>query len=77
VAKYREDPNPMKDEYDFSKVDRGRFFRPDTTLMPPIHLDQDVLTFLRAHAEARGVSLNELVNALLKKDVELIKATHR
>ncbi len=64
----------MKDEYDFAKAERGRFFRPDATLVPPVHLEPDVLTFLRARAEARGISLNELVNALLKKDIELIEA---
>jgi hypothetical protein len=64
----------MKDEYDFSKSQRGRFFREDATLVPPVHLDPDVLTFLSARAESRGISLNELVNALLKKDIELIEA---
>jgi hypothetical protein len=64
----------MKDEYDFSKAERGRFFRPDATLAPPVHLDPDVLAFLSARAESRGISLNELVNALLKKDIELIEA---
>jgi hypothetical protein len=64
----------MKDEYDFSKAERGRFYRPDATLTPPVHLDPDVLAFLTARAEARGVSLSELVNALLKKDIELIEA---
>jgi hypothetical protein len=64
----------MKDEYDFSNGERGRFFRPDATLVPPVHLDPDVLTFLSARAEARGISLNDLINALLKKDIELIEA---
>ena len=64
----------MKDEYDFSKAERGRFYRPDAVLKPPVHLDPDVLAFLSARAEARGVSMNELVNALLKKDIELIEA---
>lgn len=64
----------MKDEYDFGKAERGRFFHPDATLVPPVHLDPDVLTFLRSRAEARGISLNELVNVLLKKDIELIEA---
>jgi hypothetical protein len=64
----------MKDEYDFSKAERGRFYRPDAVLVPPIHLDREVLTFLTARAEARGISLSELVNALLKKDIELIEA---
>jgi hypothetical protein len=64
----------MKDEYDFSNAERGRFYRPNAVLVPPIHLDPEVLTFLTARAAARGISLSELVNALLKKDIELIEA---
>jgi predicted HicB family RNase H-like nuclease len=64
----------MRDEYDFSKAERGRFHRSDAVLTPPVHLDPAVLEFLAARAKARGVSLNELVNALLKKDIELIEA---
>jgi hypothetical protein len=33
-----------------------------------------VLAYLTARAEARGISLSELVNTLLKKDIELIEA---
>lgn len=64
----------MRDEYDFSKGERGKFHRPDAELIPPVHLDPAVLSFLTARAEARGITLNELVNALLKKDIELIEA---
>jgi hypothetical protein len=64
----------VKDEYDFSKAERGRFYRPDAVLVPPIRLDPEVLAFLSARAQARGVSLSELVNALLRKDIELIEA---
>jgi hypothetical protein len=64
----------MKDEYDFSKAQRGRFFRRDAVLTPPVHLDPEVLAFLTARAEARGMSLDELVNSLLKKNIELIEA---
>jgi hypothetical protein len=64
----------MKDEYDFSNAERGRFQREGAILAPPVHLDADVLAFLSARAAARGLSLNELVNALLKKDIELIEA---
>ncbi len=63
----------MKEEYDFSKAQRGKFYRADAVLVPPVHLDPEVLAFLTARAEARGVSLSELVNALLKKDIELIE----
>jgi hypothetical protein len=64
----------MKDEYDFSNAERGRFYRQGAVLAPPVHLEADVLAFLAARAAARGTSLNELVNALLKKDIELIEA---
>jgi hypothetical protein len=64
----------MEDEYDFSKGQRGRFSRQDAVLAPPVHLDPEVLAFLTARAAARGMPLNELVNALLRKDIELIEA---
>ncbi|HXW28891.1 MAG TPA: hypothetical protein VEK55_05955 [Xanthobacteraceae bacterium] len=64
----------MKDEYDFSKAERGKFYRRDAILNPPVHLDAEVLAFLTARAQARGISLSDLVNALLKKDIELIEA---
>jgi len=64
----------MKEEYDFSTAERGRFYRPNAAFIPPVHLDPEVLAFLRARAEARGVSLSELVDSLLKKDIELIEA---
>jgi len=67
----------MKDEYDFSKAERGRFHRPGAELRPPVHLDADVVAFLTARAAARGISLDELVNALLKKDIELIEVAEQ
>jgi hypothetical protein len=67
-------PDDMKDEYDFSNAERGRFYRPGAILAPPVHLDPEVLAFLSARAKARGVTLSELVNALLKKDIELIES---
>jgi hypothetical protein len=67
-------PDDMKDEYDFSKAERGKLHRPNAMLAPPVHLDPEVLAFLTARVQARGITLSELVNALLKKDIELIEA---
>jgi hypothetical protein len=64
----------MKDEYDFSESERGRFHRPDAVLTPPVHLDPAVQAFLAPRAEARGITLSDLVNALLRKDIEVIEA---
>jgi uncharacterized DUF497 family protein len=64
----------MRDEYDFSRAERGKFHRPNAVLAPAINLDPEVLAFLTVRAQARGLSLDELVNTLLKKDIELIEA---
>lgn len=64
----------MKDEYDFSKSERGWFYRKDAVPVPPVHLAPEILAFLTARAEARGIPLRDLVNELLKKDIELIEA---
>ena len=43
-------------------------------LLPAVHLDDEVLSFVQARAQARGVSLDEFVNELLKKNIDLIEA---
>jgi hypothetical protein len=57
-----------------SPMPSGKFYRPDARLIPPVHLDPEVLGYLAARAEARGTSLNDLVNVLLRKAIELIEA---
>ncbi len=64
----------MKDEYDFSNAERGKFYRPNVRLIPPVRLDPEVLDFLATRAKQRGTTVNQLVNQLLKKDIELIQA---
>ena len=64
----------MKDKYDFKNGERGKFYREQAELIPPVHLDADVLSYLTARAKARGATLSDLVNTLLRKDIELIEA---
>lgn len=64
----------MAEEYDFSKGERGKFFKTGATLSPPVHLEPEVLRFLVAKAKAHGTTVSALVNQLLKKDIELIEA---
>jgi hypothetical protein len=66
--------NPMKEEYDFSTAERGKFFRQGARLVPPVHLEPDVLDHLSRLATAQGVSLDTLVNRLLKREIDLIDA---
>ncbi len=58
----------MKRQYDFSAAERGKFFRQGASLVPPVHLEPDVLAYLLELAVARGTSLDALVNRLLKKE---------
>lgn len=70
--------NPHNDdvpaEIDFSKGARGKFFKPGATLNLPVYLEADVQSYLAARAKARGVDVAQLVNELLRKDIELIEA---
>ena len=63
----------MKDEYDFSKGERGKFYRPDAVLRLPVYLDEKVQNYLTAKANAKGVDLSALVNDLLRINIELIE----
>jgi hypothetical protein len=63
----------MPDEIDFSGGVRGKFYRPDMKLALPVYLDNDVQSRLSNLAAAKGVDISELVNDLLKKDLELIE----
>lgn len=49
-------------------------FKPGTALNLPVYLDAEVQAYLSARAKARGVEVGQLVNELLKKDIELIEA---
>ena len=63
----------MRDEYDFSEGERGKFFKPNAKMNLPVYLDNDVLNYFSAKAKAKGVDLNTMVNDLLKKDIALIE----
>jgi uncharacterized DUF497 family protein len=67
---------PMKDEYDFSNAKRGKFYRNDGVVDLPVYLDAGVRDYLSATAKAKGIELNALVNELLKRGIELIKAAN-
>ena len=64
----------MREEYDFAQGKRGLFARPDAALVPPVHLEPEILDYLAKRAAARGVPLDQLINDLLRKDIELIEA---
>ena len=63
----------MKPEYNFEKTERGKFHRPEATLQIPVYLEPEVLAYLSAKAEKKGVEIDRIVNDLLKRDIGIIE----
>lgn len=59
----------MKKEYDFSKGERGKFFRPDVELNIPVYLEPQVAKAVREYARKRRTTMGSLVNAWLRKNL--------
>lgn len=63
----------MRREYDFSKGVRGKFYRKGAELRFPIYLDAKLQEQLERIALKKGKDVSEMVNQLVKKEVELIE----
>ena len=63
----------MKREYDFSKAEKGKFYRKGTELRLPVYLDAKLQDQLEKIAQKKGKELGEVVNHLVKKEVELLE----
>lgn len=63
----------MKREYDFSKAVRGKFYRKGAELRLPIYLDAKLQSQLEQIAQKKGKGLSDVVNQLVRKEVELLE----
>ncbi|AQQ70240.1 hypothetical protein SMSP2_00583 [Limihaloglobus sulfuriphilus] len=63
----------MKKEYDFTNAEQGKFYTPIEELDIPIYLDRDNREFLLKHIrdKSENLSLNQIVNSLIKQDIEI------
>ena len=62
----------MKEEYDFTHAEQGKFYIPAEEIQLPIYLDKDILQYLRKQSDDNQ-GLQTLVNDLLRKDIEIAK----
>jgi hypothetical protein len=67
----------MKKEYDFSKGERGKFFRPNAELNIPIYLEPRIAEAVREHARRRSTTMGSLVNEWLRKDLQSVGQRHK
>jgi len=64
----------MKPEGDFSKGERGQFLPPCLRTSLADLFDPDVQTYLTERAAQKGVPLGEMVNTLLKHEIQMIES---
>ena len=64
----------MKKEYDFSRGVRGKFHHPDAEIRLPVYLDPAAEAFLQKIAEEKGTDLQQIVNDLIRKDIDRIRS---
>ncbi len=65
----------MREEYNFSKGERGKFYRPDAKLNLPIYLEDEVMNFVETIANKKGTDISSVVNKLLRGDMLISEAT--
>jgi len=65
----------MKEEYDFSKGERGKFYRPDAELRIPVYLQKDIAEFLEKLAEEKDSDVETIVNDWLRRNISLVETT--
>jgi hypothetical protein len=63
----------MKNEYDFSKAERGKFYRHHAEHSLPIYLDADNLLFVTKIAQRNKSNISEVVNDLIRSDKRLAR----
>lgn len=63
----------MKEEYDFSEGERGKFFHPDAELCLPVYLEPDIADFMRKLAGQKDTDIEKLVNDWLRRNISLIE----
>lgn len=61
----------MKNEYDFSGGERGRFFKPDVEINRPVYLNADVLAFVQNIAKKKNSDVSVVVNQLIHSDMQI------
>ena len=64
----------MKREYDFSKGERGKFYRPASRLNLPIYLEPDVAEFVQTYAKKKKVDTQKIVNQWLRNSIETVRS---
>ncbi|MFQ5741261.1 MAG: hypothetical protein ACE5JX_19865 [Acidobacteriota bacterium] len=62
----------MKQQYDFSKAERGKFYQKGAKLRLPIYLDAKLQAQVEDLAKLTGRDVGDVVNRIVEQQVRLI-----
>lgn len=65
--------NFMKQQYDFSNAEQGKFYNPNTKFNLPIYLDSDVEEIITNLADKKNMDISVLVNEWLRNKINFVK----
>ena len=63
----------MRKEYDFSKGERGKFFKKNVKFNLPIYLEDEIFNYMDNIAKKRKTDISSIVNQLLQNDIQLLE----
>ncbi|MBF2057945.1 MAG: hypothetical protein IGQ45_12190 [Cyanobacterium sp. T60_A2020_053] len=63
----------MKQEYDFSNAEQGKFYHSNSKFNLPIYLDSDVEEFITNLADKKNLDISVLVNEWLRNNISFVK----
>jgi hypothetical protein len=64
----------MKAKYDFSKAEKGKFYRRNAVFRFPIYLDPDVEASINQIALTRNGDIQKLVNDWLRASIKVVES---
>ena len=64
----------MKNEYDFSQGECGKFFNENVKMNLPVYLDDDTMSFVKDIAHKRKTGVSTIVNTISRSDKPLSEA---
>jgi hypothetical protein len=65
----------MKESYDFSQGQRGKFYTPDAQFELPIYLESDLVATLQKIADAQGSDIQTIANNWIRQTITSIESS--
>ena len=63
----------MKNEYDFSNGERGKFFSADAQFNLPVYLDADNFSFIEEIAKRKDSDVSTVANEMIRTSIQMAK----